>query len=69
MPTVPVQPSRIGGGGNSGLSSIFSISLTEGCAIVTVTKQTNGDTTIDSRGYNTCNSSDRRFERGITITY
>jgi hypothetical protein len=45
------------------------IPYTHGCAIVWVAK--NGtDTTITSRGYNTCDTSNpKRFERGITITY
>lgn len=45
------------------------------CAIVTVTKDLplpSGyiKTTIESRGYNTCNTdSPQRFERGISVTY
>ncbi len=68
--TVPSQPSVIGGGGPSNPTSIFQINYTKGCAIVRVTKLPNGDTTIDSKGYNTCNTSAlRRLERGVTITY
>ena len=69
VPTNPSQSSRVGGGGSANPTSIFYITYTDGCAIVTVTKETDGDTMINSRGYNTCGASLRRFERGITITY
>jgi hypothetical protein len=41
------------------------------CAIVTITKNAlDGSTTIKSRGYNTCDTSNpRRVERGIEVTY
>ncbi|MDP2641713.1 MAG: PilX N-terminal domain-containing pilus assembly protein [bacterium] len=40
------------------------------CAIVTVTKSDDGSTVIESRGYNTCDSSDtRRVERAVRATY
>jgi hypothetical protein len=39
------------------------------CAIVTVTKNA-GDTTIESRGYNTCDTENlRRVERGLRVDY
>ena len=39
------------------------------CAVVTVTKQ-GDDTTIESRGYNTCAAgSSRRVERAVRVTY
>ncbi len=70
VPTIPSQPSRIGGGGNANPTSIFYLTFTKGCAIVQVTKQANGYTNIDSRGYNTCNtSSPRRFERGVNLLF
>ena len=70
VPTIPAVPSLIGGGGSANPTSIFSISFTKGCAIVRVTKAVNGLTTLDSLGYNTCDtSSTRRFERGVTLTY
>jgi hypothetical protein len=69
VPTVPAQQSRIGGGGVGAPTSIFSITYPHGCAIVRVTKNPDGTTFIESRGYNTCSTSDRRFERGISITY
>ncbi len=70
VPTIPTQASVIGGGTASNRTSIFSISFTKGCAIVRVTKNADGTTSIDSRGYNTCNTSaDRRFERGVTLSY
>jgi hypothetical protein len=60
-------------GGVSGGSSIFKIEYPKGCAIVTVTKSYVGSaltTTVDSRGYNTCDTtSPKRYERGVTITY
>lgn len=66
----------IGGGGNGNPTSVFYFNLNHGvnplpfCAIVTVTKNTNGTTYIKSRGYNTCSTSDaRRVERGIEVTY
>ncbi len=63
-------PSRIGGGGNANPTSIFQVTFRKGCAIVRVTKEINGYTTINSRGYNTCDpSAPRRFERGVTLTY
>lgn len=71
VPTIPSQSSLVGGGGN-GSTNIFWLNFTKGCAIVRVTKATDGSgvTTITSRGYNTCSlSSPRRFERGITLTY
>ncbi len=68
--TNPVSSSLIGGGGSGNPTSIFQLNFTKGCVIVRVTKLANGNTTIDSRGYNTCNTSAvRRFERGITLTY
>jgi hypothetical protein len=58
--------SVVGGSANS----IFSFNLAKGCVIVRVTKETDGDTVIDSRGYNTCVSGNiRRVERGIELTY
>lgn len=48
--------------------------LTSACAVVTVTKtlvdEYELETTIDSRGYNTCDeASPRRVERGLEYTY
>ena len=58
------------GGGISNATSTFYLTYTKGCAIVTVAKKANGYTTIDSRGYNTCDTtSPRRYERGVSITY
>lgn len=65
--------SAIVGGGN--LTSTFGFTLNQGnnpagyCAIVTVTKNPGGSTYIKSRGYNSCDSSQRRVERGIEVTY
>ncbi len=67
-------------GGNSsnqwvvGGSSQSSFSLTflpePYCATVTVTKNANGSTLIQSKGYNTCSVlSPRRVERAVRATY
>jgi Tfp pilus assembly protein PilX len=69
--TIPNQYSRIGGPGPDAVS-IFEIQYIRGCAIVQVTKQSNNQTLIESRGYNTScgdTTSDRKFERGIKILY
>jgi hypothetical protein len=59
-----------GGGSGSSTPSIFQINFGNSCAIVMVTKNADGTTKIDSRGYNTCSgSAARRYERGITTTY
>jgi len=71
IPTNPVQLSKIGGGGSLNPNSIFYLTFSNGsCVIVTVIKEADGDTNIQSRGYNTCNTSaGRRFERGTEIIY
>lgn len=68
--------SRIGGGGDANPTSVFGFVMNQGtnpvnyCAIVTVTKNTNGTTYIKSRGYNTCDTSNpKRVERGVEVTY
>jgi hypothetical protein len=67
VPTIPSQASVIGGA----VTSIFSVNFTKGCTIVRITKNVvTHSTTIDSRGYNTCNtSSPTRYERGVTLSY
>jgi hypothetical protein len=72
---ITAGPSSVIGGpssvktGGCGVS-IFSINFGNSCAIVMVTKNADGTTKIDSRGYNTCTpGSLRRYERGITTTY
>lgn len=48
--------------------STFQIPVGSSCTIVAVTK--NGtNTTIESKGYNTCGSGGARLERAIRITY
>jgi len=51
-------------------SAVTTFNLTtNSCATVTVTKSLN-DTTIESRGYNTCDTSNpKRVERGIKVSY
>ncbi len=66
--TNPNTSSRIGGGGSSNPVSIFQINFTRGCVVVSVTKNTNNTTLIESRGYNAC-SGNKRFERGIKVLY
>jgi len=66
--------SLVGGGAFASTPTDTSIFQLQGvnaeCVIVQVTKNNDGTTTIDSRGYNTCDlNSARRFERGVTITY
>ena len=40
------------------------------CAIVVVTKELDGHTEIESKGYNTCDlSNHRRVERAVRVTY
>jgi Tfp pilus assembly protein PilX len=40
------------------------------CAIVTVTKNIDGSTQIESKGYNTCDPSNpRRVERAVKVSY
>lgn len=72
---IPATPStsRIGGGGDANPTSIFYLTFAKGCAVVQVTKVYSGPiltTTINSKGYNTCNTSAlRRYERGVTLSY
>ena len=57
----------VGGSGNSTFTLNFPPETY--CAVVDVIKN-DGNTTVESRGYNTCESSSpRRVERGIRITY
>ncbi len=55
------------GGGISTFQIPVQMSGGSSCAIVTVTKS-GGNTTIASKGYNTCSGSNR-LERAIRITY
>lgn len=51
--------------------SYFELDFAKGCAIVTVTKDSVANTTvIESRGYNTCDTSAaRRYERAVRASY
>lgn len=68
-------PLSVGGGGDSNPTSIFTFTLTPEpyCVSVFVTKTYVSNvlrTTIESRGYNTCDSSNpRRVERAIRAIY
>ncbi len=70
--------SRIGAGGDTNPTSVFSFLLTSSntsssCAVVTVYKYYSGSnlrTVIKSRGYNTCDMGNpRRLERGLEVSY
>ncbi len=79
--TIPSRSSIIGGPeaaanteiSPSGGTSIFQVDFAKGCAVVRVTKSVVGPlvvTTIDSRGYNTCDvNAARRYERGVFMSY
>jgi competence protein ComGC len=62
---IPVRPDTL-----SQATSTFRIKELKGggCADVNVGKYTTV-TIIESRGYNTCSDSDRRFERALVVTY
>lgn len=63
---------NVGGGGYANATSTFEIALAKGCVVVKVGKVPNpyGYTRIESYGYNNCTPDvERKFERGITITY
>ncbi len=63
--TTGTPPTVIGGAA----TSRFSIDFPRGCAVVTVTRA-GGVTTIESKGYNTCDlNASRRYERAIKINY
>lgn len=58
--------------GGSRISTINKITFLPDpfCAIVTVTKNENGTTLIESRGYNTCDlANPRRVERALRASY
>lgn len=67
--TQSLQSGQTESGGN--IYRVFEVTYTptSGCAEVSVTK-VGGLTTIDARGYNTCNVNyTRRVERGLEATY
>lgn len=57
--------------GGSSVSTMSNITfLPEAfCATVTVTKNANGTTLIEAKGYNTCAASARRVERAVRASY
>lgn len=58
--------------GGSGTSIVGSITFLPNpyCATVTVTKNVDGSTLIESKGYNTCNAANpRRVERAVRARY
>lgn len=80
VPTVPPSglQSLVGGGGNGNSTSTFFINMDPGndngpCVIVRVGKRYVGtklQTTILSRGYNTCDlDNNRRLERALKAAY
>lgn len=64
-------PLSVGGGGNGSVSSFtFTLAPDQFCAIVTVTKGVDGSTRIESKGYNTCDTTNsRRVERAVRAIY
>ncbi len=65
-----INTTIIAGSGTVISYSDFTFNLNKGCAVVRVSKNTDGSTTVDSKGYNNCAvGAQRRFERGITLTY
>jgi Tfp pilus assembly protein PilX len=60
-------PQTVGGSA----TSVFNLTFLPDpyCATVTVSKNTNGTTKIESLGYNTCAASLRRVERAVRATY
>lgn len=86
LKNIIVATFKAAGGGTGGPTSRFGFKMnldsnpTQGCALVTVEKvyiDTNSDgqkdtpqTTIKSKGYNTCDTTDpRRVERGVELVY
>ncbi len=54
---------------STGATTVFDMKFSNGsCATVTIIKNS-GATSIDSRGYNTCENNPRRVERGLRISY
>ncbi len=67
-----------GSGGSATKKSVFGFIMNDSnnaneslpyCAIVEVNKNSDGTNSIYSRGYNTCENSTRRIERGIQVNY
>jgi hypothetical protein len=67
----------VNNGGNEWVVGGSSVSTIQGitflpdafCASVTVTKNPDGTTIIEAKGYNTCAASARRVERAVRATY
>ncbi len=72
-PTMSITPALSSDANNQYLTSAFTFTMTPNpyCASVIVVKNlTTATTSIDSRGYNTCDTSDpRRTERALRIKY
>jgi len=66
----PTNPTPAIVGGESAPSFTIKFLPDPYCAIVTVTKFDNGATQIESKGYNTCDSTNpNRVERAVKVTY
>lgn len=68
----PSNPSPSLVGGSLDGKSTFTIRFLPDpyCAVVTVTKPSDGTTKIESLGYNTCDTTNpRRVERAVRVTY
>ncbi|MEX0919323.1 MAG: PilX N-terminal domain-containing pilus assembly protein [Parcubacteria group bacterium] len=58
------------GGEATSVIDLITFNPASHCATVTVTKNPDGSTTIESRGYNTCDPDNaRRVERAVRATY
>lgn len=58
------------GGSSVSVIDLITFNPSAHCASVTVTKNLDGTTTIESRGYNTCDPENpRRVERAVRATY
>ena len=66
----PVNPLNPNVGGSS--QSVFTMTFLPEpyCATITVTKSNDGSTKIESKGYNTCDTTNpRRVERAVRASY
>jgi Tfp pilus assembly protein PilX len=68
----PSNPTPTSVGGSMSGVSTFTLKFLPDtfCAVVTVTKDNDGTTKIESLGYNTCDTTNpRRVERAVRVTY
>ena len=66
----PVNPQPSTVGGNSVSTFTLTFNPDPYCAVVTVTKNPDNSTKIESLGYNTCDTTNpRRVERAVRVSY